>query len=192
MKRYANLLKIILPLSLLPASASAITITVSAPSSSSTTFTITGSGTAYNTATGQSLFQFAGLAAGSGNFTNADFLPPWFQATGTFAFDGVALTDVRIVDNDYIDQYDMLGLQFASGISAGTIAASGSSTVDFSGSGKTFGDLVIGTYDISEITYFNNAPTLIVQYSSVPDTGSTAALLGVGDVALAFAKRRLG
>ena len=192
MKCLFKLSKLFLVLALLPASASAITITVSAPSSSSTTFTITGSGTAYNTAMGQSLFQFAGLASGSGNFTNADFLPPWFQATGTFTFDGVALTDVRIVDNDYIDQYDMLGLRFASGISNGTIAASGSSTVDFSGSGKTFGDLVIGTYDISEITYFNNAPTLIVQYSSVPDTGSTAALLGAGVAALAFARRRLG
>ena len=36
------------------------------------------------------------------------------------------------------------------------------------------------------------ANSLIVEYSSVPDTGSTAALLGAGVVALAFARRRLG
>ena len=179
--------KLFLVLALLPASASAITITISAPSSSSTTFTITGSGTAINTAMGEDNFYFVG----SGNFTNENY-QPWFTATGSLAFDGLEVTDVRIRNNWYDGDRDMFGVRFASGLPAGNIAVSGSSTIDISASGRTFGDLVIGTYDISDIPWFNDAPTLIIQYSSVPDTGSTAALLGVGVAALAFARRRLG
>ena len=179
--------KLFLVLALLPASASAITITISAPSSSSTTFTITGSGTAINTAMGEDNFYFVG----SGNFTNENY-QPWFTATGSLAFDGLEVTDVRIRNDWYDGDRDMFGVRFASGLPAGNIAVSGSSTIDISASGRTFGDLVIGTYDISDIPWFNDAPTLIIQYSSVPDTGSTAALLGVGVAALAFARRRLG
>jgi len=57
-----------------------------------------------------------------------------------------------------------------------------------------FGDLVNGTYDLNgKSTYISDSgKNLIIQYSFVPDTGSTAALLGAGVAALAFARRRLG
>ena len=57
-----------------------------------------------------------------------------------------------------------------------------------------FGDLVNGTYDLNgKSTYISDSgKNLIIQYSSVPDTGSTAALLGVGVFVLAAARRRLG
>ena len=57
-----------------------------------------------------------------------------------------------------------------------------------------FGDLVIGTYDLNGKSTFisDSGKNLIIQYSSVPDTGSTAAILGVGVAALAFARRKLG
>ena len=187
MIKFVKISKLFLVLALLPASASAITITISAPSSSSTTFTITGSGTAINTAMGQDDFYFVG----SGNFTNENY-HPWFTATGSLAFDGLEVTDVRIRNNWYDGDRDMFGVRLASGLPTGNIAVSGSSTIDISASGKTFGDLVIGTYDISDVTWFNDAPTLIIQYSPVPDTGSTAALLGVGVFVLAAARRRLG
>ena len=44
-------------------------------------------------------------------------------------------------------------------------------------------------------TGYPNAPEVGFQvgsFAAVPDTGSTAALLGAGVVALAFARRRLG
>ena len=62
---------------------------------------------------------------------------------------------------------------------------SGSATIDLSSANHNFGQFNIGTYE-------KNGDTFIVQYSSVPDTGSTAALLGAGVVALAIARRRLG
>ena len=67
-------------------------------------------------------------------------------------------------------------------------------------SGETFGDFNIGTYYGSASSHVDNL-TLKIQYdgsdpnagsTSVPDTGSTAALLGAGVAALAFARRRLG
>ena len=67
----------------------------------------------------------------------------------------------------------------------GSYTVSGSATADLSTIGHTFGQFNIGTYE-------SGGNSLIVEYSSVPDTGSTAALLGAGVVALAFARRRLG
>jgi hypothetical protein len=65
-----------------------------------------------------------------------------------------------------------------------TYALSSSATVDLSGIGHNFGHFNIGTYEA-------HGNCLIVEHSSVPDTGSTAALLGVGVFALAAARRRL-
>lgn len=45
---------------------------------------------------------------------------------------------------------------------------------------------------VNDTYYANNAGSFEATVSSVPDTGSTAALLGAGVVALAFARRRLG
>ena len=79
--------------------------------------------------------------------------------------------------------------------SAISYSFSGSATFNLIEEGIfNFGDLVNGTYDLNgKSTYISDSgKNLIIQYSSVPDTGSTAALLGVGVAALAFARRRLG
>ena len=57
-----------------------------------------------------------------------------------------------------------------------------------------FGDLIIGTYDLDERSsqVSGNSHTLVIEYGSVPDTGTAEALLGAGVVALAIARRRLG
>ena len=81
--------------------------------------------------------------------------------------------DLRIVFDDFLD----FGGDF--------YTFSGSATIDLSSANHNFGQFNIGTYE-------SNGDTLIVQYSSVPDTGSTAALLGAGLAALAFARRKLG
>lgn len=54
-----------------------------------------------------------------------------------------------------------------------------------------FGQLNIGTYDPGYSSQLvDTSHTLVIEY--VPDTGSTAALLGAGVFVLAFARRRLG
>ena len=45
---------------------------------------------------------------------------------------------------------------------------------------------------VSDTDYANNAGLFETTVSSVPETGSTAAFLGAGVVALAVARRRLG
>ena len=80
-------------------------------------------------------------------------------------------------------------------MSAGTYSFSGSATIDLQEHGSfNFGDLIIGTYDLDGHSgvVSDTGHSLVIQYSSVPDTGSTAAFLGAGVVALAFARRRLG
>ena len=71
-----------------------------------------------------------------------------------------------------------------------TYALLGSATVDLSGIGHNYGQLNIGTHDLGYSSQLvDTSHTLVIEY--VPDTGSTAALLGVGVFALAAARRRL-
>ena len=71
-----------------------------------------------------------------------------------------------------------------------TYALSGSATVDLSGIGHNFGQLNIGTFDLGYSSQLvDTSHTLVIEY--VPDTGSTAALLGLGVFVLAAARRRL-
>lgn len=63
---------------------------------------------------------------------------------------------------------------------------SGSAT--FAGSGTAVASFVAGSRDLG----FGDNDNIVFQAYSVPDTGSTAALLGVEVIALAAARRRLG
>ena len=185
MIKFVKISKLFLVLALLPASASAVTITISAPSDSATELTVT--------ATGTYSFHHIGLpgfptTVSFGNIGNylADDGPNGKNvnlAVGILA-NGETATSM-LLDSDPGQASDDFRISFDGAEINGTYALSGSSTLDLSGIGHNFGQLNIGTYEA-------NGNSLIVEYSSVPDTGSTAALLGVGAAALAFARRRLG
>ena len=177
MKLAANLLKISLLLALLPASASAVTITISAPSDSATEITLTATGTYNfpldNAISFSSIGDYIGDDGPDGKTVNL--------SAGILA-NGVAATDTYL-DHDP-GGGDDFWLTFSTSLN-GSYTVSGSATADLSGIGHTFGQFNIGTYESGD-------NSLIVEYSSVPDTGSTAALLGAGVVALAFDRRKLG
>ncbi len=184
MKLAANLLKISLLLALLPASASAITITISAPSNSSTELTVTVTGEAM-------IMNIMGIReAYLGNI--GDFITngtgpdsEYFNLSSGITAGGETATRIRL-DDDGGANNDDLTLSFGSfSLPTDFYTFSGSATIDLSSANHNFGQFNIGTYE-------DNGDTVIVQYSTVPDTGSTAALLGVGAVALAFARHRLG
>ena len=179
--------KLFLVLALLPASASAVTITFSAPSDSSTEITVTVTGEAM-------IHDFEGTAFFSniGDYIDYGLGPDneFFNLSSGITKDGFGgqQTATRMVlDADSGSNDDDLYILFDGGLGAppGMFTFSGSATIDLSSASHNFSQFNIGTYE-------SNGDTLTVQYSSVPDTGSTAALLGAGVVALAFARRRLG
>ena len=185
MKLTANLFKISLLLALLPASASAVTITISAPSDSATEITLTATGT-YNFPLGNAI-SFSNIGDFIGNDGPDDRVVN--LSAGILANGAAATTTYLDTDVGGGDDF-LLGF---SNLLYGSYTVSGSATADLSTIGHTFGQLNIGTYE-------SGGNSLIVEYSSVPDTGSTAvpdtgstaALLGTGVVALVFARRRLG
>ena len=91
---------------------------------------------------------------------------------------------------------DDFRIYFSGAIPSGSLNFSGSGTVSLLEEGSyNFGDFNIGTYSLlndKDNVVTDSGHSLVIQYSSVPDTGSTAALLGAGVAALAFARRRLG
>ena len=187
MVRFFNLSKLFLVLALLPASASAITITISAPSNSSTELTVTVTGEAM-------IDDFEGTAYffNTGDYIDYGLGPDeeYFNlSSGITKHDsGPNETATRIfLDADSGSNDDDLYILFDGGLGAppGMFTFSGSATIDLSSENHNFGQFNIGTYE-------DNGNTVIVQYSTVPDTGSTAALLGVGAAALAFARSSLG
>ena len=177
MKNIQNLLAAIFLLTLLPASASAVTITISAPSDLATEITITATGAYEFNGNTLSLFEIGDYVANNG--PDAE----WVDLSAGISAGGVAANYAYLDHDDDMGGDDFRFLFYTTLNGVNTV--SGSATVDLSGIGYNFGHLNVGTYEKS-------GNTLIVQYSSVPDTGSTAALLGAGVVALAFARRRLG
>jgi hypothetical protein len=179
MIKFVTISKLVLVLALLPASASAVTITISAPSDSATEITLTATGTYHFHNTNDLIF------SNIGEYVPNDGPDGKLVAlsAGIFA-NGVGATEVYL-DHDNDSGGDDFGIYDFTTSLNGVYTVSGSATADLSTIGYTFGDLIVGTYERS-------GNTLIVQYSSVPDTGSTAALFGVGVAALAFARRRLG
>ena len=187
MKNIQKLLAAIFLLTLIPSSASAITITISAPSNSSTELTVTVTGEAM-------IHDFEGTAFFSniGDYIDYGLGPDYefFNLSSGITKDGFGgqQTATRMFLNaDPGSNDDDLHILFDGGLGAppGMFTFSGSATIDLSSASHNFSQFNIGTYE-------SNGDTIIVQYSSVPDTGSTAALLGAGVVALAFARRRLG
>ena len=197
MKRYANLLKIILPLSLLPASASAVSF--SNLQLTNTSFSVDIEGTISGAVPGinnDSLF----IVNPDPNVYHPD---PGFTTPGqydsyatTISFDGSPSLGSG-GQSGYISapsySWDFILVVFPSDLVVGsplegTLAGSWSTEV-FDPSAVSSLDFYWGTNEpgVSNGTFLGSA-----SLSAVPDTGSTAALLGVGVVALAFAKRRLG
>ena len=184
MKIIKNLLAVIFLLTLLPASASAITITISAPSNSSTELTVTVTGEAFIiNVLGNGDAHFGNIGDYITNGTGPD--SENFNLSSGITAAGETATRIRL-DDDGGSNNDDLTLSFGSfGGPTDLYTFSGSATIDLSSTNHNFGQFNIGTYE-------EDGNTVIVQYSTVPDTGSTAALLGVGAAALAFARRRLG
>ena len=184
MNKLVKISRLFLVLGLLPASASAITITISAPSNSSTELTVTVTGEAYilNVMSTQEAY-FANIGDYITNGTGPD--NEYFNLSSGITAGGEALTRIYLDDDGGSGNDDLLLIVDGFSSTNGTYTFSGSATIDLSSANHNFGQFNIGTYE-------SNGDTIIVQYSSVPDTGSTAALLGVGVAALAFARRRLG
>ena len=166
-------------MALLPASASAVTITISAPMDSATEITLTATGT-YN-------FDDLDYMLLSDIGDYVEHMGPDDRLVNLSA--GILVNGVAPLGT-YLDHdpgglgLDDFAITFSTTLN-GLYTFSGSATADLSGIGHTFGQFNIGTYE-------DGGDTVIVQYSSVPDTGSTAALLGAGVFALAAARRRLG
>ena len=96
---------------------------------------------------------------------------------------------------EYSTGVDVDDFYYKGSFSAISYSFSGSATFDLTKVGDfNFGDLVIGTYDLDGHSGFvpDTGHSLVIQYSSVPNSDSTAALLLVGVAALAFARRRRG
>ena len=108
-----------------------------------------------------------------------------FNLSSGITAGGETPSRMRLDDDGGSDDDDLYFYFDAFSLPMGDYTFSGSATIDLSLANHNFGHFNIGTYEKS-------GDTLIVQYSSVPATGSTAALLGAGVVALVFARRRLG
>ena len=190
MKLAANLLKISLLLALLPASASALTITISAPNDAATTLDVTMEG---NIQIRDSDYRLRWTNIG--NYTNNEINADDFNLTTGITANGNPVTRIELDHDDGAEKDDFeLFHTFVGGV---TYSFSGSATFNLlDQTSANFGDLIVGTYSLDGHSYYNNVldtgHSLVIQYSSVPDTGSTAALLGVGVAALALARRRLG
>jgi len=173
-QRVFILLKVSLLMALLPASASAVTITITAPNAPATELTVTATGTHDFTSA-----LISGLNIGNFLHNGEGPYGQWLDLSAGISANGVAATRLFLNNDPGSDDFYM---EFGDSLD-GTYAVSGSATVNLSG-GDRFGDFTLGTYE-------TGSTTLVVEVY-VPDTGSTAALLGVGVAALAFARRRLG
>ena len=182
MKIIKNLLAAIFLLTLLPASASAITITISAPTDLSTELTVTATGEEYITLDGNmAAFFNIGDYITYGTGPDAEF----FNLSSRITAGGETATRMYLNADDGSNDDDLWIVFDEFSSPGGVYTFSGSATIDLSSANHNFCQFNIGTYE-------DSGDTFIVQYSSVPDTGSTAALLGAGVAALAFARRRLG
>ena len=193
MNKLEKISRLFLVLGLLPSSASALTITISAPNDAATTLDVT----------------MTGSLASSGGVTRltwddiGDYVTDQGPNVERFDINGSITASGILVDEIYFDEdgpdpntNDDFRIYFFGAIPSGSLNFSGSGTVSLLEEGYyNFGDFNIGTYSLlnnRENVVTDSGHSLVIQYSSVPDTGSTAALLGVGVMALAFARRRLG
>ena len=206
MKLSANLLKISFLMALLPASASAVLIfNIDTFTTDQLTISIpAGSATLDATASPPTGLQARYLWLMDASDENFDYIVgtvDTFQASG--AIGGQTIEFVFYQDN-YGGLGDGLFFQFSEPLSAGdtvtspiSITWSGtdvfvpseiSSLILTWGFDRDYGDYPFG--DPQGTTSTSGAPG--TGSTAIPDTGSTAALLGAGVVALAFARRKLG
>ena len=183
-KLTANLLKISLLLALLPASASAVTITVSALNDEATIANVTASGPVTTRTGGHVAWMWYDI----GDYI--DLVPDGktFTFSGSITGDGNSLKDIYFRNDGSINVFT---LRFYDGFMYASFNLSGTGTINLAQHGMNFGQLNIGTFNLGYSSQLvDTSHTLVIEY--VPDTGSTAALLGAGIAALAFARRRLG
>ncbi len=179
-----------------------VTITISAPSNDSTTITVSanGAGTLTNS---PSAWDSGIISSELENPFGLPFDGNLFSVSGNLtasnSTSSVQLAGIQI-DDDGAGAVDDFALVWNSNPVFGV-----SDTITFAGSATfsltpltTFSSFNVGNYDLTPSGeslwgFFDDESGLLtIQYSAVPDTGSTAALLGAGVVALAFARRRLG
>lgn len=186
-KRFLHLLKISLLLALLPASASAVTF--SNLNITATEFSV----------------DISGDLPGSEPYDNSwwiiithptlntapGFVLENFASAATASFSGSQTVDFFKTGTEAVGDY--LWVQFNSFLSGseglnGTLSGTWSSNV-FDPEEASSVNFYWGT---GESGYPGSGESLGSASQSVPDSGSTAALLGAGVAALAFARRRLG
>ena len=196
MKNIQNLLAAIFLLTLIPSSASALTITISAPNDAATTLDVTMEGEIQIRYEDYRL-RWSNLLDYTNDEINNDVFDLTAGITASASAFGFALgtdpvTKIKL-DNDGPGEADDFELWhfFSAGV---TYSFSGSATFNLlDQTSANFGDLNVGTYSLDGLSSNpeDTGHSLVIQYSSVPDTGSTAALLGAGVVALAFVRRKL-
>ena len=131
------------------------------------------------------------------NGLNSDWLVGNASGTGSGEIDGKAINHFHSLNDVNIGApHDVLAFLTDDFLSAGDtvtsailITWSGSNAFDRSAISSL---LLTWGADGSGVSYPYGDPQGTTSTSAVPDTGSTAALLGAGVVALAFARRRLG
>ena len=171
----------------LPASASAVTITISALNDEATTLDVTMTGTVMVSTSTSSLAWL-----GIGDYVTADGPnDDWFSITEGITANAFPVTELYLDWDSGADDFQIAGSFTADT----TYSFSGSGTINLLEEGSfNFGHLIKGTYDLDlgyAVPTMGTGHSLVIQYSSVPDTGSTVALLGAGVVVLAVARRRL-
>ncbi len=184
MRFFFKLSKLVLALALLPASASAITITISALNDEATIANVSASGSVTTRTGGHVVWIWYNI----GDYI--DLVPDGktFTFSGSITGDGKSLKDIYFRNDGSTNVFTFI---FDDGFMYASFNLSGTGTINLAQHGMNFGQLNIGTYDLgysSQLVDTNH--TLVIEY--VPDTASTAALLGAGVVALAFARRKLG
>ena len=203
MKINAKLLKIILLLSLLPASASAVTITIFDES-------IDGdAGSIHPGATTVGLTDGSNIIVGSLGYDYDYFRVPVDGSSATITdmmltFEGNGSSGVREVFVSFYDSEGKVGsstppnffVPFSDqSLFSGSFGPSTPGFSEWANNQTEFLFEIVPAYATgagANNNYSLQIDATVVQYSSVPDTGSTAALLGAGVFVLAAARRRLG
>ena len=199
MRLSANLLKISLLLALFPASASAALIfNIDTFTTDQLTISIpAGSATLDATGTPPPDIDATALYLMDPNGGNSDWVVGNASGGGSGEIDGKAINHFHSLNNVNIGApHDVLVFLTDDILSAGDTVTSAIS-ITWSGS-NAFDPSAISSVlltwgaDGSGVSYPYGDPQGTTSTPAVPDTGSTAALLGVGVAALAFARRKLG